>query len=146
MLKRFPGDLQRAMIKRFDTMAKALGRTERDIVMSATGKPDAVRKMRENPNRLCRADAMLWLAQELGTTVEWLMLGTRTEPSAALDHSAAGAGQSRLVPVSGRAAAAIAIASPLPARPMRQVAVCGPMARLDGLYAMYVEGESMQPR
>lgn len=147
--------IRHALLERIDQRLKALNMTRRAAEIKAFGKPDAIRNWsRKDKNVLPRMDTLAVLAPVLETTAAWLMYGVDT-PTITGDATPATQvpplpGRNTMpldVPVMGTAAGSLARgAFQLEGGVVDYVRRPPALIGARDIYALYVEGSSMEPQ
>ena len=147
--------IRHALLERIDQRLKALNMTRRAAEIKAFGKPDAIRNWsRKDKNVLPRMDTLAVLAPVLETTAAWLMYGVDTPtltgdatPAVQAPPLPARNTMPLDVPVMGTAAGSLARgAFQLEGGVVDYVRRPPALIGARDIYALYVEGSSMEPQ
>lgn len=139
--------MSKSIAQRVEEALERSGKTARAASLEATGKPDTIRNILRGVSANPRADTIRAIAVTLGVSSQWLLTGNDAAPaSPALPHPPRAALQMD-IPVMGTAAAnhlrgAFQFEGGVVDHVRRPPALSG--AR--DVYALYVEGTSMEPR
>lgn len=144
--------------QRIEERLKATGLAASAVSRKATGSPDTIRSWFNHPERSPRIDTLTRIAEELGTTPEWLLGRTddssvsaappktadvRTADIPALSRNAMPSD----VPVMGTAAGSLLSgAFQLQGGVIDYVRRPPALSGARDIYALYIEGSSMEPR
>lgn len=146
--------MSKLLIERINSRLEALGKSAREVSMASTGTPDTIRNIQRGATANPKAATIAKIATELKTTSAWLLGETNdSQPQAASEITLAPVtlpdrqAMPADVPVYGTAAAShLNGAFQLEPGIVDFVRRPPALAGATDVYALYIEGTSMEPR